>query len=90
MFITAVSLQLKQTHRTELMMKHVKKLPSSKFQRAKSRNRKYEVHALRIYDQPIHYFKGMADPKYQQLSVESRVVINDVNKYNVHSWSNCI
>jgi hypothetical protein len=31
---STVSLQLQQTHRTELMMKHVKKLPSSKFQRA--------------------------------------------------------
>ena len=34
---STVSLQLQQTHRTELMMKHVKKLPSSTFQRAKSR-----------------------------------------------------
>jgi hypothetical protein len=27
---STVSLQLKQTHRTELMMKHLKKLPASK------------------------------------------------------------
>lgn len=78
---STVSLQLKQTYTTELRMKHVKKLPSSKFQRAKSRKRKYELHALRNYDQPIHYFKGIADPQYQQLSVENRVVINDHGSY---------
>jgi hypothetical protein len=78
---SSVSLQLKQTHRTELMMKHLKRLPSSKFKRTKSCKRKYELHALRNYDQPIHYFRGIADPQYQQLSVESRVVINDHGSY---------
>lgn len=78
---SSVKLQLKQTHKTESMMKHLKKLPSSKFKRAKSSKRTYELHALRNYDQPIHYFKGIADPKYQQLSVEIRVVINDNGSY---------
>jgi hypothetical protein len=78
---SSVKQQLKQTHITELMMKHLKKLPSSKFKRTKSRKRKYELHAIRNYHQPIHYFKGIADPQYQQLSVESRVVINDRGSY---------
>jgi hypothetical protein len=59
--------------------------PSSKFKRTKSCKRKYELHALRNYDQPIHYFRGIADPQYQQLSVESRVVINQ--NWQIHNFA---
>ena len=45
---------------------------------AKSRKRKCELHVLRYSDQPTHYFKGIADAQHQQLSVESRVVINGI------------
>lgn len=76
---SSVVRHLKQTDVIERYMKAYRKLPSTKLKRAKSRNRRYQLHAFVHFPKPIHYKKGIANPKYNKNVVRRKVVHNEHN-----------
>ena len=76
---SSVAKQLKQTDIIEIYMKAYKRLPSSKLKRAKSRNRKYQLHAFIHYPKPLFYKKGIADPKYDKKCVKKPINMREHN-----------
>lgn len=75
--------KLKQRDRRQLYIYKHKRSHVAKLQRAKSRNRRYRLHALIHYSQPAFYSKGIADPRYDKNCVNRNVVTND-HAYQSH------
>ena len=81
---SSVVKHLKQTDNRERYMSRYKKLASSKLKRAKSRNRKYRIHARIRFPTPV-YKKGMNDPKYIEKCVLPKRVKPKLTKEHGYS-----
>jgi hypothetical protein len=60
---SSVIKHLKQDQYLEVYRSKRKQLKESKQIRSMTRQRKYEMHAAICYKLPVHYRKGIADPK---------------------------